>query len=166
MLSVNPWNLICIVLNLLILAALMKKFLYKPVLGIIEKRQNLIEEQMAQAKSCQEEAQQMKTKYENTLSEINADREQLMQKAKTEAGAEYERIVEDARKTAQQICSDAQQAGKEEKERAVRAAEKEIAHLAAAAAGRIVSQTSGKEADDQIYEDFLRKAGEQGGTDK
>lgn len=160
MLSVNPWNLICIVLNLLILAALMKKFLYKPVLGIIEKRQELIDEQMAQAQSCREEAQQMKTKYENTVSEIQTEREQLLREAKAEAGAEYDRIVEEAQKTAQQIQNDAQKAGEAEKERAVRAAETEIAHLAAAAAGRIVGQTVKLEGDERIYEDFLRKAGE------
>ena len=45
MLSVSPWNLLFTILNLLILLVLMKKFLYKPVLGIIAKRQELIDSQ-------------------------------------------------------------------------------------------------------------------------
>ena len=59
MLSVSPWNLLFTILNLLILLVLMKKFLYTPVLGIIAKRQELIDSQFAQAKASQEKAEQM-----------------------------------------------------------------------------------------------------------
>lgn len=160
MLNVNPWNLICIVLNLLILAALMKKFLYQPVLGIIEKRQNMIDEQMAQAQSCREEARQMKEKYEASLSEIKNEKEQMIKDAKVQAGLEYKKIVEDAGKEAVQMLEDAKKISQAEKKRTVKEAEGEIARLAAEAAAKIVGEVSGKENDARIYEDFLRKAGE------
>lgn len=160
MLNVNPWNLICIVLNLLILAALMKKFLYKPVLGIIEKRQNMIDEQMAQAQSCKEEAEQMKEKYEASLSEMQNEKEQMIKDAKVQAGLEYKKIVEDAGKEAVQMLEDAKKLSQAEKERTVKEAEGEIARLAAEAAAKIVGEVSGQENDARIYEDFLRKAGE------
>ena len=54
MLNISPFNMLCVVLNLLILAALMKKFLYKPVLGIIAKRQELIDSQFAAAEAAKE----------------------------------------------------------------------------------------------------------------
>lgn len=160
MLNVNPWNLICIVLNLLILAALMKKFLYQPVLGIIEKRQNMIDEQMAQAQSSKEEAKQMKEKYETSLSEMKNEKEQMIKDAKVQAGLEYKKIVEDAGKEAVQILEDAKKLSQVEKERTVKEAEGEIARLAAEAAAKIVGESSGRENDARIYEDFLRKAGE------
>lgn len=160
MLNVNPWNLICIVLNLLILAALMKKFLYKPVLGIIEKRQNLIDEQMAQAQSCKEEAKQLKEKYESSLSDITAEREHVLHESKAQAELEYTRILDDAHQEAKQILDDAEKICQTQKEKAVKSAEEEIARLAAEAAAKIIGQNCSSENDTQIYEDFLRKAGE------
>lgn len=160
MLNVNPWNLVCIVVNLLILAALMKKFLYRPVLGIIEKRQKMIDEQMEKAQSCREEAGKLKETYEASLSEMKKEQEQLMKDAKEKAGLEYEKILEDANKEANQLLEDAKKVSQAEKERTVKEAEKEIAKLAAQAAAKIVGQVSGNENDDRIYEEFLRKAGE------
>lgn len=160
MLNVNPWNLICIVLNLLILAALMKKFLYKPVLGIIEKRQNLIDEQLAQVQNCKNEAQQLKEKYETSLSDINAEQERLLHETKAQAEQEYNRILDDAEKEAKHMLENAEKISQAKQEKAVKAAEAEIARLASEAAAKIVGQSCGSQNDASIYEDFLRKAGE------
>lgn len=160
MLNVNPWNLICIVLNLLILAVLMKKFLYKPVLGIIEKRQNLIDEQMAQAQSYKEEAKQLKEKYESSLSDVTAEREHVLQESKVQAELEFNRILDDAHQEAKQILDEAEKISQTQQEKAIKSAEEEIARLAAEAAAKIVGQNCSNENDAQIYEDFLRKAGE------
>lgn len=165
MLNVNPYNLICIILNLLILAALMKKFLYKPVMGIIEKRQSLINEQMKEAASCQQDAKQLKEKYEASLRNMQGEKESLMQETKTQAKMEYDRILLEAKEEASQLLEHARKASESEKEKAIRAADKEIARLAAEAAAKIVGETSDSTQDAHIYEDFLKKAGEASGTD-
>lgn len=60
MLNFSPWNLLFIVINLLVLLVLMKKFLYQPVLGVIQKRQELLNQQFAQAQNSQKEADALK----------------------------------------------------------------------------------------------------------
>lgn len=97
MLNFSPINMLCIVLNLLILLALMKKFLYKPVLGVIAKRQELIDSQFARAKECEEEAKQLKAQYEESLSHAKTAQEQMLKEAKAKAGVEYEKILADAK---------------------------------------------------------------------
>ena len=73
MLNISPWNLLFVVINLLVLLILMKKFLYKPVLGVIAKRQELLAGQFAQAEKSQKEAQELKnmskSRIEDTLRE-------------------------------------------------------------------------------------------------
>lgn len=160
MLNVSPLNLLCTILNLLILLVLMRKFLYKPVLGIIAKRQELIESQFAEAKKRKEEAEQMKQQYEVCLSAAKTEQEKMLKEAKTQAGMEYDRILEDADQKAKQMIDEAKKAGCWEKEKAVKEAEEEIAKLAAAAASRIVVQASDAGSDSRIYEEFLKKAGE------
>ena len=89
MLNISPFNMLCVVLNLLILAALMKKFLYKPVLGIIAKRQELIDSQFAAAEAAKEEARQLKVQYETSLSDSREEQQRILTEAKAEAAAEW-----------------------------------------------------------------------------
>lgn len=156
MLNISLWNLLFTVLNLLILFALMKKFLYRPVLGIIAKRQEMIDDQFAKAKASGEEAQALKQQYETCLSEAKAEQEKLIREAKLQAGAESERILADADKTAKQMIADAKSAGLAQKEKTIREADAEIAELAMAAAVKIVAECTGEKSDSAIYEEFLK----------
>lgn len=164
MLNISPFNMLCVVLNLLILAALMKKFLYKPVLGIIAKRQELIDSQFAAAEAAKEEARQLKVQYETSLSDSKEEQQRILTEAKAEAAAEYDKILAEADEKAKQMIEDAKKVSRDEKEKAVKDAEAEIAELAAMAASKIVAQASGEENDYGIYEEFLKKAGEDSET--
>lgn len=160
MLNVNPWNLLFVVINLLVLLALMKKFLYHPVLNVIAKRQEQIEGQFAQAAAANEDAKQLKIQYENCLADAKVEFANIVKEAKVQAGMEYDRILEDAEKEAKQLMDEAKKVGLEEKEKAIKEAESEIAKLAVAAASRIVSKVSDEKQDYRIYEEFLKEAGE------
>ena len=160
MLQFSPFNLICIVLNLLILLVLMKKFLYKPVLGVIAKRQELLDSQFEKAKACQEEAQQLKMQYESSLSEAKEEKRKIIRDAKAQADAEAETIVAQAEEEAKQIVMEAKKTGLDELEKAIKTADTEITKLAVEAASKIVSQASCEKNDYEIYEEFLKKAGE------
>ncbi len=160
MLNFSPINMLCIVLNLLILLALMKKFLYQPVLGVIAKRQELLESQFVKAQACQEEAAQLKAQYEASLSGAKEEKKKIIKEAKAQAGLEYNKILTEAEKEAKQIVAEAKKASLDEVEKVLKTADTEITKLAVAAASKIVSQTSCEKNDYEIYEEFLKKAGE------
>lgn len=165
MLNVSPLNLLFVVLNLLILLALMKKFLYQPVLGTIAKRQELLESQFAQAEESRKEAEQLKELYETRISDTREEKEKIIKEAKVQAEKEYDKILADADQKAKQMLQDAKKAGLDEKEKAVKEAESDIAKLAAEAASKIVYQASDAKNDFAMYEEFLKKAGENSETD-
>ena len=160
MLQFSPLNLICIVLNLLILLALMKKFLYKPVLGVIAKRQELLEEEFEKARAGQEEVSRLKMQYEASLSDAKEEKQKILKEARAEALTESEKILAKAEKEADEIVKEAKKASLDEMEKALKKADTEITKLAVAAAEKIVSQTCGETNDHEIYEEFLNKAGE------
>ena len=60
MLNINPWNMVMIVINLLVLYAIFRKFLYKPVMNVIHRREELIQGQFDSAKKTQDDALQLK----------------------------------------------------------------------------------------------------------
>lgn len=164
MLNFSPWNLLFIVINLLVLLVLMKKFLYQPVLGVIQKRQELLNQQFAQAQNSQKEADALKKQYEASLADAKEESDRMIKEAKMQAGIEYDLILATADEKSRQILDDAKKAGQWERERAVKEAGDQIAQLAIAAASKIVSQTCGEKQNYDIYEEFLKKAGEKSGT--
>ena len=53
MLNINPWNMVMIVINLLVLYAIFRKFLYKPVMNVIHRREELIQGQFDSAQCAE-----------------------------------------------------------------------------------------------------------------
>lgn len=50
MLSIDPWNILWTVVNLLVLYLVFKKFLFKPVMKVINAREDMIKQQFDDAK--------------------------------------------------------------------------------------------------------------------
>jgi F-type H+-transporting ATPase subunit b len=64
------------IVNFLVLVWILKRFLYKPVLGVIEQRRRGIEETLAHAESVRSEAEALREQYGNRLAEWETERQQ------------------------------------------------------------------------------------------
>ena len=89
-------NLIWIIVNLLIFYFLIRKFLFKPVLNIIEKRKQMVAEQFEKADTVNAEALELKTQYEASLQGAKEEAVQIVADARERAGVQYKQIVSDA----------------------------------------------------------------------
>src|SRR5580658_3608803 len=87
-------------LNFLILAWLLERFLYKPILAAIDAREKRIAAELADADARKAEAQKERDEYERKNREFEQQRATLMSKAVDEAKAERQRLLEEARKAA------------------------------------------------------------------
>ena len=65
--SIAPWTMIFQLINLLILMVAFKKYLFKPVLAILEKRREEIESTYDEAAKAESAAKTMKADYESKL---------------------------------------------------------------------------------------------------
>lgn len=162
MLSVDFWNLLATVFNLVILAFLVRIFLFKPVMKIIDARRQEAEKQFEEAAGRQAEADSLKNQYEESLAEIEGEKDNTLKEARKRADAEYQRIVDDARAEAKKIKKDAIKTAEFKKEQIIKGAQKEIADMVVEAAVKVVSGKSGADVDSTLYDEFLNKAGEKG----
>ena len=71
-------NIVWTILNLLIIFAIVKIFLIKPIHKILDARQAEIDKQYADAKAAQDSAEELKTKYEASLSGVQAEKEGIL----------------------------------------------------------------------------------------
>ena len=132
MLSIDPWNILWTVVNLLVLYLVFKKFLFKPVMKVINAREDMIKQQFDGAKKSQEEADALKASYDEKIESAKAVN------ARNRAQEEHEAALEKTRKETEVMLEKAKADIATEKEKATEAAQADIARLALIAARKIV----------------------------
>ena len=135
MLSLDPFNLVCIIVNLIVLYILMKKFVFGRVLNVIEARQQMINEEKAGAKAVREEADRLKKEYEENLRQADETSNRIVQEARNRAQGEYSRILDRAAADAEAMKASAQKSIAMEREKTMDELHAQIMDLAVEAAG-------------------------------
>ena len=81
-------------INFLVLIWILKRFLYRPVLDVIEKRRTAIEQTMNAAKERDESAQMLQQQYEGRLVDWDREKQQLMESLQQEIQTQRKKLVE------------------------------------------------------------------------
>ncbi|MDY5853878.1 MAG: ATP synthase F0 subunit B, partial [Bacilli bacterium] len=100
-------HIIWTVVDLLLLLVLLRVFLFKPVLGMIEKRKNIIQTSLSEADEKNAAAGELKKQYENSLKDAKQESFQIVSEAKDRAQVQYNQIIEKANADASQIVKQA-----------------------------------------------------------
>ncbi len=100
------------VLNFLVLAWLMKRFLYKPILNAIDSRETRIAKELADAAASQAEARKEREEFQHKNEEFDTQRAELLSQAADEANAERQRLLGEASKAADELIAKRQKAMK------------------------------------------------------
>lgn len=138
MLSINFWNILWTVVNLLVLYVVFRKFLYQRVMNVIEAREEMVKKQFDDAKKSEEDANKLKADYEARLSDARTEADQIIIDARARAEEEHARSVEETREETEHMLEKAKEDIANEQEKAQQAAQAEIARLAVIAARKIM----------------------------
>lgn len=160
MLNVNVWNLAFTIINIVILYLFMRHFLIGPVRKMLAQRKQMIEQDLDDAKNTRTEAEQMKVRYEASMQKADGEASQIIEDARSRAGDEYNRIMAQAKEDALKKIEDAERTITLEREKAMNDLKASVAGLAMAAAAKLLSEQSGPDHDQDLYNRFLAEAGE------
>ena len=158
-------NLLFTIINLLVLYLLMRKFLFGPIMRVMDKRESIIEEGLGNARKSQKEAEELKEKYDENLRQVHVECETLLEQAKQRAQKESDLMLENAQKEVQQIQEKAREDLQREKDQTMKELQTQVAQLALAAAIKVSGDKNSQEQDLELYDHFLKKAGGAYGTD-
>ena len=157
-------NLVWTIINLVVLYLLLKHFLIGPVMNIMEQRKLMIEEGFRNAQTAQDDANRLKQEYETALSGAKQESVQLIEDARKSAKAEYDRIIIEAGEKADTMLESAKESVRVEREQTMKELKSQIAGLAAASAAKIISGNADEKESQDLYEQFLKEAGENDGN--
>ena len=138
MLSLNPWDILWTIVNLLVLYAIFRKFLFLPVMNIIHEREDMINKQFEDAQKQQDDAAQMKSEYENQLKGAREKADQIILAARDQAKEEHEKAVLETQAKTDRMIEKAKADIEKEQKQAQQEVQGEIAKLALIAARKII----------------------------
>ena len=136
-------NLVFVLINLVVLYLLLKKFLIKPVLGIMEKREAMIRQGLEKAQTSQEEALALKEQYEQALQKAREEACSMAEESQKRVKAAQEEMMAQARREADQILAAARKTVEAEREQTAKELQGQIAQLAMLAARKATRQGPG-----------------------
>ena len=139
-LGVNPWTALFILLNTLTIFFVAKKFLFGPVMNIIQERQQEIDDLYAGANSAKDEAEALLNEYQENLADARNTSDRMVKEAVAHAQAREEDIIRKANAEAAAIMDKASADIAQEKKKAINDAKNEISGLAMAIAGKVVER--------------------------
>lgn len=149
------WNILWTIINLVFFFLLMKMFLFKPIKKVLDKRQELLDEQFKNAEDTNAAADQKMADYEGRIANVEAEAEQIISDAKDSAKVEYGKIMDRAEDDAKKLKEDAQKQIAIDTENARKAAKEEIASLAMQAAEKVVGASVDSKTNSDILDEFL-----------
>ena len=159
-LGVNPWTALFILLNTLTIFFVAKKFLFGPVMQMIEDRQNEIDTMYTEANSAKAQAETLRTEYEGKLAQAQQTGEQIVKEATARGQARQEDILRQANAEANAIRQKAEADIAQEKKKAINDAKDEISVIALSIAGKVVGRELDSADQGRLVDQFIEELGD------
>lgn len=133
---------------------------FNPAREFLKKRQDRIKNDIDTAKADREEAAVLKAEYEKKLSEINAEKVQILDEARKTGMQNQDRIVEEAHQEAKRIVDHARSEAELEKRGAVDDMKQQMIEIASAMAGKVVSAGIDTKIQSDLVDETIKEMGD------
>lgn len=149
----NPWLFLSQIISFVIVALLLRRFAYKPILAVLEERRRKIEEGQINAEKIRKELAEAEKRYQEIVAKANADAQKMIDEARESAAHLSERKQQEAIAAAEQILAKAREATAIEHERQMESLKREL--------GRVIVDTTAKVTGKVLNSDDQRRLQEE-----
>lgn len=145
----------------LILLALLKKFAWKPLIGVMKQREEHIAGEINSAEESRIEAKKLLEEQRNLLKEARTEAQGLIEGARKQGDVQREEIIEVARSEAERIKEQAKLEIEQQKEKAVAAIREQVASLSVLIASKVIEKELSAKDQDKLINEYIKEAGEE-----
>lgn len=159
--SVNLWQILISLANLLIMFAILKRFLFKPVQNILAQRQAQVDNIYAEAEDSRTSAEGMRRQYEQRLANARDEADEVVRTATQTAQRRSDAIVSEASAQAAHLKRKAEQEIDMERKQMLSDVRSEISDMAVSIASKVVEREIRPEDHASLVDEFIRNVGDQ-----
>ena len=149
----NLWMFLSQVVSFAIVALLLRKFAYRPILAVLEQRRQQIAEAQLNSEKIRQQLAESEQRYQEILSKANAQAQKMIDDARSSAAHVAEQKQQEAIAAAEQIVAKAREASAIEHEKTMTELKREL--------GRLVVDTTAKVTGKVLTSDDQRRLQEE-----
>ncbi|WP_413305257.1 F0F1 ATP synthase subunit B [Bacillus sp. 1P10SD] len=158
---INLGDIFFQLLMFIILLALLKKFAWGPLMGIMKEREAHIVNEINAAENSRLEAKKLLEEQRSLLKEARTEAQNLMENARKQGDIQREEIVVAARTEAERIKEAAKLEIEQQKEKAVAAIREQVASLSVLIASKVIEKELTAADQEQLISEYIKEAGEE-----
>jgi len=159
--SVNLWQIIISLLNLIILFLGVKKFLYKPVCSMMAKMQAEVDEKYADAENAKNKAMEDEKFWNEKIQSAKREADDIISDASIQAKSSSERIVSDAKEKEEGIVRQAEVQAQLELKKAQEGIKNEIVDISCLLTEKMLEREINTDDHKNMIDSVLKKLGEE-----
>jgi len=145
----------------LILLALLKKFAWGPLTGIMKQREEHIASQIDSAEQAKKDADALLEQHRQMLKEARQEAQTLIDNARKLGDEQREEIILAARAEAVRLKEAAKMEIEQQKEQAVAALREQVASLSVLIASKVIEKELSEQDQAQLIEEYIKEVGEE-----
>src|SRR5438309_953937 len=153
----NPWLFLSQVISFTIVALLLRRFAYKPILAVLEERRRRIEEGQLNAELIKKQLAEAEQRYAEILAKGNADAQKMIDEARVSSAHLAERKQQEAIAAAEQILAKAREASAIEHERTMESLKRELGCLVVDTTAKVAGKVLTPEDQQRLQEEAARQ---------
>ena len=158
--SINIWQILISLLNLLLLFLILKHFLYRPVKKMLEQRRKTMDAAYEAADAAKTEADALKKEWKSRMRGADAEAKAIKEKAEKRAAEDRESILNETREKADQMVRQAKADAAFAYKKAEEQMKQEIIDVSAKISEKIIGREINTEDHHAIINSFLDEIGE------
>ncbi len=134
----DPGLFIWTIITFLILLFLLSKFAWKPLLGMLKKREDTIRQSLEDAEKARDELAKLQEKSEQLIAEARSEAQNIVAAGKAAGERLKADTLENARQQADGLIKNAEKQIQAETEKAIAEIKKEVVDLSLEVAGKLI----------------------------
>jgi len=139
---------------------LLSRFLYRPVLNMLNERTRRVQESLKEAEHVKEQLARANQDYDDKLAQARQEAAAILAQAQERGKLQEQEIVAQARQEAERIRADAREQAAQEREQLLRDLKSQMAELVTLTASRVLGEEL-KSNHDKLIADSLASLGRQ-----
>ncbi|MBO5273189.1 MAG: F0F1 ATP synthase subunit B [Clostridia bacterium] len=158
--SLNLWQILISLANLIIIFIILKKLMYGPVRDVLAKRQVILDGKYREADEAKRSAEESRALWQEKLEGAKDEAERMIKDAASTAERRGDKIIADAKVRADGIVRQAEAEAELEKKKAAEGIKREIVDVSAALAEKMLEREIREEDHRVLIDSFIRDIGD------
>jgi F-type H+-transporting ATPase subunit b len=152
----DPGLYIWTIVTFLVLAGLLRKFAWRPLLEALERRQDAIRKSLDEAKQAKKDLERLNEESARILAEARAEADAIISRTRADAARAGEEMKQKARADAENIVRNAEREISLETSRALQKVRQEAVDLSVAIASKIIQRNLSREDNERLIAETLK----------